>query len=81
MRWSLNELYTSFESKEYLSDLEKLDKLIVEFCNWANENLVSMDNPVEKMEKFINYSSIIFITRLASFASLTTAVEAKNEVA
>ncbi len=83
MRWSLKELYTSFESEEFLKDLEKLDKLIVEFNNWANENLLSIDNPVEKMEKFIAYSQDLstLFTRLASFASLTSAVDAKNEVA
>lgn len=81
MRWSLNELYTSFDSKEYTQDLETLDTLIVEFVNWANENLTTMNNPVEKMEKFIKSSvelTTIF-SKLMSFASLTNAVEAKNE--
>ena len=83
MRWSLKELYPSFESQEFLSDLEKLDKLIVEFCSWADENLVSIDKPVEKMEKFISYSQEVssLFSKLVSFASLTTAVEATNETA
>ena len=62
---------------------KKLDKLIVEFCSWADENLVSIDKPVEKMEKFISYSQEVssLFSKLVSFASLTTAVEATNETA
>jgi pepF/M3 family oligoendopeptidase len=81
MRWSLDELYTSFDSKEYTSDLEKFDNLIVEYSKWADESLNSTDNPVEKMEKYIEYSKEIssLSSKLFSFASLTNAVEAKNE--
>ncbi|WMM25061.1 M3 family oligoendopeptidase [Tissierella sp. MB52-C2] len=81
MRWSLDELYTSFDSKEYTSDLEKFDNLIVEYSKWADESLNYTDNPVEKMEKFIEYSKELssLSSKLFSFASLTNAVEAKNE--
>lgn len=83
MRWSLNELYTSFDSKEYASDLEKLDNLIVDFSKWADENLSSTDNAAEKMEKYVEYSVELnsLFSKLFSFASLTNAVEAKNEKA
>lgn len=83
MRWSLNELYTSFNSKEYTLDIEKLDGLIVEFSKWADEYLKSTDNPKEKIEKYIGYSIEVssLFSKLYSFASLTTSVEAKNEVA
>ena len=83
MRWSLNELYTSFDSKEYISDLGKLDSLIAEFSKWADENLSSPHNPVEKMEKYVEYSMTLnsLFSKLFSFASLTNAVEAKNEAA
>lgn len=83
MRWSLNELYTSFDSKEYKDDLEKLNILMEEFSKWADENLMSNDNPVEKIEKYIELSTKIRSTflKLFSFASLTTSVEAKNETA
>lgn len=83
MRWSLNELYTSFDSKEYTSDLGKLDILIVEFSKWADDNLDSADNPVGKMEKYVEYSRDLssLFSKLFSFASLTTAVDAKNEKA
>src|SRR5690554_5843283 len=83
MRWSLNELYTSFDSKEYKDDLEKLDLLMGDFAKWADENLNSTDRPVEKMEEYLSYSSRVrtLFSRLYSFASLTNSVEAKNEQA
>lgn len=83
MRWSLNELYTSFDSKEYKDDLEKLDRMISEITKWADANLTSCENPVGKIEKYIEFSIELraIISRLMSFASLTTAVEARNEVA
>lgn len=83
MRWSLNELYTSFDSKEYKDDLEKLDVLVEDFVKWADENLSSADKPVEKIEKYIAFSKDIrtLFSKLYSFASLTNSVEAKNEQA
>lgn len=83
MRWSLNELYTSFDSKEYTADLEKLDGIVGDFVNWADENLNSPNNPVEKMESYIKFSIDVrtLFSRLMSFASLTNAVEARNEQA
>lgn len=81
MRWSLDELYLSFESDEYKNDLKKLNDLIEEVNNWGNDNLNSLDKPVEKMEKYLLYSQKIFslLSKLSAFARLTNAVEAKNE--
>lgn len=83
MRWNLDKLYTSFESKEFQSDLGKLDEQIIKFNNWANENLLSLDNPAKKIEDFIKFSAEIstILTKLRSYASLTSSVDAKNESA
>ena len=83
MRWSLKELYTSFDSPEFLDDLKRLDSLIEEFSNWADANLSTRDNPVEKMERFIKYSQKVssLFTKLISFTSLTLSVESTNEIA
>lgn len=83
MRWSLNELYTSFESKEYVEDFKKLDKKIAEFGKWADENLHNGDKPIEKMEDYINFTIEIsnLFTKLRGFASLSSAVDARDEIA
>jgi pepF/M3 family oligoendopeptidase len=83
MRWNLDKLYTSFESKEYVEDLEKLDELIKDFTDWAEKNLNLPEDAANKIEtylnKFINLTNVF--TKLISFASLTSAVDAKNELA
>lgn len=83
MRWSLDELYTSFDSKEFLSDLESLDQKIVEFNNWANGNLLSSEEAVKKIEEYIRLSADItsILTKLRAYASLTSSVDAKNDIA
>ncbi len=81
MRWSLDELYSSFDSKEYQEDLEKLDVLIQEVCKWSEDNLTSQDKPKEKMEEYVvlNQKLNTLFSKLARYASLVNAVEAKNE--
>lgn len=83
MRWSLDELYPSFESEEYLSDLKKLDDSIEDFTKWSDANLFSLDNPEYKIEtylkKLIDFTTLF--SKLASYPSLTTSVDAKNETA
>lgn len=81
MKWSLKELYDSFDSEEYLEDFKNLDGKIEQYSNWANENLGTMDNPVEKIEEYINSTINLSksFSKLMSFAHLTNSVEAKNE--
>lgn len=81
MRWSLDELYSSLEAEEYLSDFNKLDEILNEHMDWSNENLSSLDKPKEKietyLEKLTNFTSLF--SKLASYPSLIIAVDAKNE--
>lgn len=81
MRWNLDKLYTSFQSKNYKGDLEKLDLLIGNFNKWADDNLNSLDSPVKKIEEYIEFSKDIssLFAKLASFASLSSAVDARDE--
>lgn len=81
MRWSLNELYSSFDSKEYKEDLEKLDLMIDEFSKWSDTNLHSEENTVKKIEEYVEFSQNLntLFSKLARYASLVNAVEAKNE--
>ncbi|MFN3692148.1 MAG: hypothetical protein ACK4R7_04575, partial [Fervidobacterium sp.] len=39
MGWDLTSIYPSFQAKEFLEDLEKLDKELLEFSTWCDENL------------------------------------------
>lgn len=83
MRWSLDELYTSFDSEEYRNDLKKLDESIKNFNRWCDENLQSTENPVHKIEEYLKrltqFNSLF--SKLTSYPSLISAVDAKNEAA
>ena len=81
MRWSLAELYPSFESEEYSLDLKKLDEQIEELAKWAAENFKSKNDPVSSIEgylkKSIEFSTLY--TKLMGYSNLSLSVEAKNK--
>jgi pepF/M3 family oligoendopeptidase len=83
MRWSLKELYESFEDAAFVSDMGLLDKKIEEFCEWVNISVTEDNHPAEVILRFIRYSEEIttYLSKLSQFASLTSATEARNEVA
>ena len=77
--WSLKELYNSFTAKEFLDDLEKIDKEINGLNIFSNELNNSTDvketleNIMNKMEKIY-----LLISKTGSFASLTISADSKN---
>lgn len=83
MRWSLQELYPSFESNEYKNDLKEVDKEIEKMEEWVDSNSISKNRPVEKLEEYIklNLNFRRVFTRLMTFANLTTSVDANNDKA
>lgn len=83
MRWSLDELYTGFKSDKYNSDLERLSKLIEGFEKWSEKELSLEGDIVTLLEDYIKFSIEIRTTfsRLGAFASLSSAVNARDEVA
>lgn len=83
MRWSLDELYTGFKSDKYNSDLERLSKLIEGFEKWSEKELSLEGDIVTLLEDYIKFSIEIRTTfsRLRAFASLSSAVNARDEVA
>lgn len=83
MRWSLDALYTSFDSKEFREDLERCDEYIKNIKEWVRNNLSTKDNPVEKIEEFIKIQNEFYslFSKLSAYTELTLSVEAKNEKA
>lgn len=82
-RWSLDELYTSFESKEFKKDLDKCVKEIEKIKEWADDNFRDTTNAAHKMRKYVKAINEFYMlyTRLYFYAQLTLSVEAKNEKA
>lgn len=83
MRWSLNELYTSFDSLEFLQDMDKLSRFIPEFIQWVKQEFQNTKNPKEKIEQYIEKQKEFTETysRLMSYSYLTASTDAKNATA
>lgn len=82
-RWSLTELYPSFESEAFKKDMEAVGYAITKMKEWASLNLQDQSNAVDKMETYLNMQidfSKLF-TRLYGYGELTLSVEATNEKA
>ncbi len=83
MRWSLNELYTSFESEDFKKDMVRCFEYIPDLIDWVKKEFQNSDGPKEKIEAYIRkqqeFSSIYL--KLISYAVLTSSVDAKNETA
>lgn len=77
--WSLKELYTSFTSKEFLEDLDKVDKNINDLKVFS-ENLNKDSDSLKSLEDIINKLENIYllISKVASFASLTVSADSMN---
>ncbi len=83
MRWSLDELYSSFDSNEFKNDCKKIDDLILEVREYAQKELISHDNGLQKMEDYLkkNVEITNVLSKVLSFSSLTMSVDARNEEA
>lgn len=83
MKWSLNELYTSFDSKEFKEDMASFENSIEHIKKWTLENCNTSNNPKEKIESYINFGNKFndLVNKLYNYAELSTSIDTKNEVA
>ena len=80
LKWSLKELYKSFDSEEFKSDLEKVDSLICNLNLWVEKITESKDNSIEKLEEYIDYYTDIenLVNRVGAFIHLTISADRKS---
>jgi pepF/M3 family oligoendopeptidase len=83
MKWSLKELYSSFNGEDFRNDMKLFDQCIEKFISWAENDLKDNSEPIKKLETYINLIKeyIGLEGRLSSFASLSFSADAKNEEA
>ena len=83
MRWSLKELYPSFESEKFKKDYDKLGELISTINNWTEEALENYEQKEEKIAEFIDMAAEFQKTYslLMTFARLNQSVDANNKKA
>ncbi len=78
-KWSLDELYTSIHSSEFLSDMDNLQKSIEKINEFAVQNLSTTHKATDKLIKYIelltdvnNYSLVV------NYLSLSLATNSKD---
>jgi len=83
LSWSLDELYTSFDSESFRQDIGKCSNLAHEMKQWVMENTADKDRAKSKIEEFLDMQVKFYniFTRLGNYAFLTRSVEAKNQKA
>lgn len=81
--WSLDELYTSFDSEKFKNDVEDLKNGIKNINKWCKENLADNTNALEKVESYINMQNLIgsLASSLSEYTQLFMSVDAENEQA
>jgi hypothetical protein len=68
-RWSLDELYTSFDAPEFKRDMERLDQEIEKIQKWAVDNLKDGENAAQKLEQYIQMMRICWMKRVLPLQS------------
>ena len=80
-QWSLEALYPSFETEEFVKDMERCKQEIMNMTEWVNEHTNNQDNAAVKIEAYITMQNSFFhlFSRLMAFAQLTVSIDAKHK--
>lgn len=81
--WNLDNLYTSFSSKEFKEDMLKLENEINKFSAFADEIILSDEHISLRLEKYITYTNEFkdLSYKLFMYTNLIISVDTKNSVA
>lgn len=78
LRWNLDELYTSFNSKEFQDDMHKCEEYLIKVDNFTLENLNKKDKTL-KLEEYLTFYNEFYnlIFKLYSYSYLNFSVDTK----
>ena len=78
MHWSLEKLYSSFESEKFKDDIKKLTNILAKLKKWEatnnKDNIKLAEEFIESLQKYYN-----IYTKLKAYSRLTISVDASNE--
>jgi oligoendopeptidase F len=82
MRWSLDSLYTSFDSDSFQNDMKKVDEVIADMQSFVKKHIDNKSDlsSTQILNEYINKTNAMsdFAGKVMSFASLSSAVDTKN---
>lgn len=80
-KWSLDHLFTSFDSPEFQATLSEIGPLIDKMTNFADLAFQNTDNAAEKLNEYFTMSELLRskMMRAGAFCHLTMATDAMNE--
>ena len=83
LRWNLDDLYKSFSSEAFSSDMAAMDEAISTFGTWTETAFGDQSDAATKIETYIQKTIELghLLQRLGAFASLSLAVETTNDTA
>ncbi|OPJ63042.1 M3 family oligoendopeptidase [Clostridium oryzae] len=83
IKWSLKELYPSFDSKEFKEDLKSYENYIDEYKKWVDSISENKKDINKKLEQLIDIETKgeILYTKLKYYSELTLSVDTKNSSA
>ncbi|MBK5240490.1 M3 family oligoendopeptidase [Clostridium sp.] len=81
MKWSLNELYTSFDSNEFKEDMISFENSIEHIKKWTLKNCGDSKDPKTKIEDYLNFENEFsdLTNKLYNYAELSLSVNTKDE--
>ncbi len=82
IKYDLNPLYSSFESQEFLGDLQSLTSSITEITKYATVNLSNYEKFEEKLIYLLKFQESFrkLTGRISTFISLTVSGDTGNEI-
>ncbi|MGI6394127.1 MAG: M3 family oligoendopeptidase [bacterium] len=83
MLWQLDDLFSGFDSKEFVQGLSRVDTLIGEYGIWTDNLGKREDKPEKIIEEYLNMRNLLGaeLSRFADYAELVFSVETTNQEA
>jgi len=81
--WSLDELYTSFDSDKFKNDYVKLESEIKNISAWCKNSFSAAENALEKCEYYIKFQNnlLSLASSLSEYTQLFMSTDAENQQA
>ena len=79
LNWTLEDIYPSFQSNEFTSDIEKYPQAISSLISFCTENFSSYDSPEEVLSEFLDrFNELKKFSKLSMYVTLSLSTDTTN---